>query len=129
MSDFTRFICTTCDAVHRYKPRGGCSREGCDGEHFKVPLADAKRDADKVLRVLGEFCERIVVAGSIRRGRQFVKDIELVAEPHMLPSEPTLFDEAGAEMVSALERRVPQLVCRQSSGLIFDEETARNTNG
>jgi len=47
----------------------------------KLPLADAQRVADKLAARLAPACERIEVAGSIRRGKAEVGDIELVAIP------------------------------------------------
>jgi len=44
-------------------------------------LADAALLAEKVLAVFEPFCERVAVAGSIRRGRSEVHDIDLVAIP------------------------------------------------
>jgi len=126
MKNYTSFICTTCDSVHRYKPASGCKNNYCDGDRFKVPLADAKLAATKVEDLLGAVCKRIAIAGSIRRGRQFVKDIEIVAEPLLLPPEGQLFDVPDEEKVSALDRHVRGLVARPSSGLTFDEKCKRN---
>lgn len=44
-------------------------------------LEDAKFLADKVCSVLQPFCEKIEVAGSVRRGRSEVGDVDLVALP------------------------------------------------
>lgn len=45
--------------------------------------AEAKQVADELLEVLGSACERLVVAGSLRRGAEEVKDVELVALPRV----------------------------------------------
>jgi DNA polymerase/3'-5' exonuclease PolX len=45
------------------------------------PLARARSIADAIGEALRPGCERIEVAGSIRRGRDNVKDIEIVALP------------------------------------------------
>lgn len=47
------------------------------------PLVVARAAADELLRLLAPTCDRIEVAGSIRRERPEVKDIELVAVPHI----------------------------------------------
>lgn len=47
----------------------------------RVALSDARRIADEVMDALWPSTHRIEVAGSIRRGRPDVGDIELVAEP------------------------------------------------
>lgn len=52
----------------------------------RIPLAEAQRVARKWLDVFKDDCLRIEVAGSIRRKREEVGDIEIVAIPK--PSEP-----------------------------------------
>ncbi len=47
----------------------------------RIPLAEARRLAAKILNVLSPFCERIEIAGSIRRARPTVGDVDLVALP------------------------------------------------
>ena len=44
-------------------------------------LEQAKRIADEVISKLRPHCERIEVAGSIRRGKSWVRDIDLVCIP------------------------------------------------
>ena len=46
-----------------------------------MKLADAKVLADRICTVLGPFCERVEIAGSIRRGRSEVGDVDIVALP------------------------------------------------
>ncbi len=48
-----------------------------------MSLADGERVARGLLRLLEPACERIEIAGSIRRRKAEVKDIELVAIPHI----------------------------------------------
>ena len=45
------------------------------------PLRQAREVADELVHFLGPFCEHIEVAGSIRRDKALVGDIELVAIP------------------------------------------------
>ncbi len=47
----------------------------------KTPLADAQRTAVHIANTLAPFCDRIAVAGSIRRQRPHIGDIEIVALP------------------------------------------------
>ncbi len=47
----------------------------------KTPLAAARQTAEYIANTLAPFCDRIEIAGSIRRGRPQVGDIELVALP------------------------------------------------
>jgi DNA polymerase/3'-5' exonuclease PolX len=42
--------------------------------------------AEQCRAVLAPFCARIEIAGSIRRGKPQVKDIELVAMPRQVPT-------------------------------------------
>jgi DNA polymerase/3'-5' exonuclease PolX len=48
----------------------------------RFPLADAQVYADQLLALMQPFCERIMIAGSIRRKKETVKDIEIIAVPH-----------------------------------------------
>lgn len=47
----------------------------------RIALASAERIATNLLRGMAPACERIEIAGSIRRNRALVKDIELVVIP------------------------------------------------
>jgi DNA polymerase/3'-5' exonuclease PolX len=47
--------------------------------------ADALAMAEDALNALKPYCERILIAGSIRRQRHEVKDCELVAIPRRVP--------------------------------------------
>lgn len=46
-----------------------------------IPLAQARQAAGELLELLQPACERIAIAGSIRRAKPMVADIELVALP------------------------------------------------
>lgn len=45
------------------------------------PLDEAQAAAEYLVELMSPFCERLVVAGSIRRQKPTVKDIEIVALP------------------------------------------------
>lgn len=47
----------------------------------KIPLAKAEKIANKIVRELSPFCERIEIAGSIRRKKPEVGDIEICCQP------------------------------------------------
>lgn len=49
----------------------------------RIPLAQAQEIAEDWLMKLGRFCDRIEVAGSIRRQKETVGDIEIVALPRL----------------------------------------------
>jgi DNA polymerase/3'-5' exonuclease PolX len=51
----------------------------------RIPLVEAEGIAQKIVAILSPACERIEIAGSIRRKRPDVGDIEIVAIPKMLP--------------------------------------------
>lgn len=44
-------------------------------------LDEAREQAEALVREIAPFCERVEIAGSVRRGRPEVKDIEIVAVP------------------------------------------------
>lgn len=46
-----------------------------------MKLADARRIAERLVSEMSPYCERIEIAGSIRREKAEVKDIEIVAVP------------------------------------------------
>ena len=46
-----------------------------------MELTRAKEIADSILEVLSPHCEKCEIAGSIRREKEFVKDIEIVCIP------------------------------------------------
>ncbi len=54
------------------------SQHGSDVWSGRWPLRDAEQVADDLVRLLAPRCERIQIAGSIRRKRPQVKDIELL---------------------------------------------------
>lgn len=60
-------------------------------ERRAFPLARAREIAENLAKVLGDGCDRLEIAGSIRRGVPSVKDIELVAIPRGIPVD--LFGE------------------------------------
>lgn len=48
---------------------------------MSYPLHQAIARAEKIRDALAQYCTRIAIAGSIRRARETVNDIDLVAEP------------------------------------------------
>jgi DNA polymerase/3'-5' exonuclease PolX len=57
------------------------------GAVTRIPLAEARALAEEVVEMLRPACERIEIAGSIRRGKADVGDLEIVA---VAKTEPTL---------------------------------------
>ena len=58
-----------------------------------MPLAEARAFAEEIVLDLRPFCDRIEIAGSIRRGEPHVGDVDLVVIPR---SEHRQFDLFGA---------------------------------
>jgi DNA polymerase/3'-5' exonuclease PolX len=57
-----------------------------------VPIEAARMKAKMLMHYLEPVCEQISIAGSIRRGKELVGDIEIVATPRMYePEEKDLF--------------------------------------
>lgn len=72
----------------------------------KIPLAQAQVLADKIIKELAPVCERVQVAGSVRRQKAEIGDIEIVAiARHQLD----LFGTPGA---SLLEPELETLAAR-----------------
>ncbi|QNN23539.1 hypothetical protein HED60_15060 [Planctomycetales bacterium ZRK34] len=74
----------------------------------RIPLAAADRLAAKLIDELGPSCAVIEIAGSIRRRRPDVGDVELVAIPKLVSDG--LFDGPGSPQRSLLQDRCDQLV-------------------
>jgi DNA polymerase/3'-5' exonuclease PolX len=84
-------------------------------------LDEGKLIANEVLGWLRPGCERVEVAGSIRRGKAEVKDVELVLIPAMAERQVTLFDWG---LVSLLDGCLEAVL---GMGLLrFDEVVKRN---
>lgn len=78
----------------------------------KLTLTQALPLAEKIEAVLSPACERIRIAGSIRRRKPTVGDIEIVAIPKLIPDmlvQLSLFDETP-KMVSALDLLLEKLI-------------------
>lgn len=119
-----RFVCTakSCGAAHRYRPALGCRRFGENGT-LRVNLKEALHEANMLVRLLRPACERIDIAGSIRRSAAMIKDIEIVAQPMMIPDATRLFED---EQVSALTKHIARLTADADSELTFDPDLKRN---
>jgi DNA polymerase/3'-5' exonuclease PolX len=85
--------------------------------HQRVPLAQAQLAAQRLIGLLEPFCERIQIAGSIRRQRALVGDIELICIPkyqettppgEMFPQSTNMVNAAIQQFISsgALSLRV-----------------------
>lgn len=61
------------------------------GDKQRWPIAQARPVAEALREMLAPACERIEIAGSIRRGKPDVGDIELLCISKALPSNADLF--------------------------------------
>ena len=77
------------------------------GNGERMPLAEAELLAAELVALLAESCERIIVAGSIRRRRDDVGDIDLVCEPKLLIEADMFGDNAGT--IDLLDARCEEL--------------------
>lgn len=89
-------------------------------------LTDAVQLKNELVNILRPHVARIASAGSIRRNEAVVWDIELLAEPTMvpLPRPRSLFDTEPPEMVSALDRFAAALP--EKGDLVLDPVQKRN---
>jgi hypothetical protein len=71
-----------------------------------MPLVEARRAAEEVVASLRPVCDAIVVAGSVRREKSFVKDIEIVARVADIRFTP----EFGKPAASAFEAKIAELL-------------------
>ena len=71
---------------------------------------DALSKANQVLSCLQPHCERIALAGSLRRGASEVKDIDLVCIPK--PYQIGLFQDGFASVVNQWPKLKGELPCR-----------------
>ena len=69
---------------------------------IRIPWAFAAAVADEVLAELTSFCTRLEVAGSIRRRRETVKDVEVVCVPRVRPSALDMFGKPLEKPVDML---------------------------
>ena len=74
--------------------------------------------AEKVKEILSPYCERIEIAGSIRRKKPEVKDIEIVAIPK--PYDTGLFESGIATIVNKWEKVKGELPCKYTQRILTE---------
>jgi DNA polymerase/3'-5' exonuclease PolX len=82
----------------------------------KIALDQAEKIANECLERLTPHCERIAIAGSIRRKKEFVKDIEIVAIPK--PYGIGLFESGIAAEVNQWEKVKGDLPCKYTQRIL-----------
>lgn len=118
----------TSNQVKPMDPEGGnfydCACEAAQsppapGEIGLFPLAAAKKKAEEILELISPHCYRAEIAGSIRRKKSKVKDIEIVCIPK--PYQSGLFEDGIASIINQYKKVKGELiydVCKYSQRLI-----------
>jgi DNA polymerase/3'-5' exonuclease PolX len=83
-----------------------------------MKLDEALTIAENIKSILAPHCERIEIAGSIRRRKPEVKDIEIVAIPK--PYETGLFESGIATIVNRWEKVKGDLPCKYTQRILPD---------
>jgi DNA polymerase/3'-5' exonuclease PolX len=81
-----------------------------------MKLSEAKNIADNLVQKLSPFCFRIEIAGSIRRKKPEVKDIEIIAIPK--PYEVGLFESGIATIINKFEKVRGDLPCKYTQRIL-----------
>ncbi len=89
------------------------------------PAATATCAADDLMALLAPACDRIVVAGSLRRRKPRVKDVELLCVPQTVEApvqleQPMLFGNPPMETRDLLHERILDLVAREEMAYRLD---------
>ncbi len=97
----------------------------------RLPLAEARVLAQEVCDLLGDWTERIQVAGSIRRQQETCGDIEIVCIPHTHEEEEASLGLWSARMVQVndLDDRCTDLIDLGIFGTRLDKNGHRAVGG
>lgn len=91
-----------------------------NGDKVRLPWHEAERIAQEHLALLEPACERIVVAGSVRRRKPWCGDVELLAIPKTAPGQFDLFGAPTGE-VSLLDELIARLLADGTLSLRADK--------
>lgn len=83
----------------------------------RIPLDEACAIADDVITQLSPHCSKLQIAGSIRRRRRTIGDIEIVCLPHAYEASP-LFPTGIATVVNQWGKIRGELPCRYTQRLL-----------
>lgn len=101
---------------------GGVTQGVCSGinlETYKLYIMkyfEALKIANNIKSELQPFCERIEIAGSIRRCKPDVKDIEIVAIPK--PYDVGLFESGIATVINKWQKVKGELPCKYTQRIL-----------
>jgi DNA polymerase/3'-5' exonuclease PolX len=59
----------------------------------RIPLKEAVKAATAIVEAFTPVCDKIVIAGSVRRREPTIGDLELVLMPHRYTGFPSMFDD------------------------------------
>lgn len=79
-------------------------------------LSDALPLAQEILKALEPHCSRIEIAGSIRRKKPEVNDIEIVCIPH--PYDTGIFESGVASVINQWEKVKGELPCKYTQRIV-----------
>jgi DNA polymerase/3'-5' exonuclease PolX len=83
-----------------------------------MKLHQAKQIAERIKSELSPHCERIEIAGSIRRQKPEVKDIEIVCIPK--PYDTGLFESGIATVINQWQKVKGELPCKYTQRILPD---------
>lgn len=83
-----------------------------------MKLEQALEIAERIKSLLEPHCERIEIAGSIRRKKPNVKDVEIVAIPK--PFDTGLFESGIATVVNQWQKVKGELPCKYTQRILPD---------
>jgi DNA polymerase/3'-5' exonuclease PolX len=85
-------------------------------ERQRVPLGQARPIAEELVAVMAPFCERVAIAGSIRREKADIGDIEIVAVPVIRYRHADLFGDVLTEIDTLHE----EVAVWRENGFVWD---------
>lgn len=93
----------------------------------RIPLTQAQKLAAELLTLLSPYCERLEIVGSIRRERETIGDIELLAVPRTTER----YDMFGTAMGTEIDALDEQCRCLIGRGILSHrlDKNGRNAFG
>lgn len=76
----------------------------------RIPLREAEAIAADLVALLADCCERIEIAGSIRRKRDTIGDFDLLAIPKTETVTDPMFGESTGQTIDLLDARCDELL-------------------
>ena len=83
----------------------------------RIPFDEAFRLAQDAVRLLAPACQRICIAGSLRRKQATICDVELVVVPKIEPRHDLFGQEIEGLALNRLNARVAELAAVRAVGV------------